>query len=218
MMELPKLVIFDCDGVLVDSVMAHSEVMSDNFARYDLHMSPVEVRDVLGAGKMSEIGEAAKKLGAKLPDHWLDEIYTEIFDRLRQGVELIPDVKDVVERVADAGIPICVASNGSVEKMKIMLGSSGLLDMFDDAIFSAHDVKSWKPEPGLFFHALETMNVQPNNCVVIEDSPTGADAAQRAGIKCLGYAADTNPSNLVEFNAHIFHDMRDVPNLIGLSD
>lgn len=218
MMELPKLVIFDCDGVLVDSVMAHSEVMSDNFARYDLHMSPVEVRDVLGAGKMSEIGEAAKKLGAKLPDHWLDEIYTEIFDRLRKGVELIPDVKDVVERVADAGIPICVASNGSVEKMQIMLGSSGLLNMFDDAIFSAHDVKSWKPEPGLFFHALNTMNVQPNNCVVIEDSPTGADAAQRAGIKCLGYAADTNPSDLVEFNAHIFYGMRDVPNLIGLSD
>lgn len=217
-MELPKLVIFDCDGVLVDSVMAHSEVMSDNFARYDLHMSPVEVRDVLGAGKMSEIGEAAKKLGAKLPDHWLDEIYTEIFDRLRKGVELIPDVKDVVERVADAGIPICVASNGSVEKMQIMLGSSGLLNMFDDAIFSAHDVKSWKPEPGLFFHALNTMNVQPNNCVVIEDSPTGADAAQRAGIKCLGYAADTNPSDLVEFNAHIFYGMRDVPNLIGLSD
>lgn len=217
MMELPKLVIFDCDGVLVDSVMAHSEVMSDNFARYDLHMSPVEVRDVLGAGKMSEIGESAKKLGAKLPDHWLDEIYTEIFDRLRQGVELIPYVKDVVERVTDAGIPICVASNGSVEKMKIMLGSSGLLDMFDDAIFSAHDVKSWKPEPGLFLHALKTMNVNPNECVVIEDSPTGADAAQRAGIKCLGYAAETNPSDLTAFDAHIFHDMRHVPDLIGIT-
>jgi HAD superfamily hydrolase (TIGR01509 family) len=217
MVEIPKLVIFDCDGVLVDSVMAHSEVMSDNFARYDLHMSPVEVRDVLGAGKMSEIGEAAKKLGAKLPDHWLDEIYTEIFDRLRQGVELIPHVKDVVGKVVAANIPICVASNGSVEKMKIMLGSSGILDQFGDAIFSAHDVKSWKPEPGLFFHALQTMNVHPNDCVVIEDSPTGADAAQRAGIKCLGYAAETNPSDLNAFDAHIFKDMRDVPDLIGIS-
>ncbi|MEP3196931.1 MAG: HAD family phosphatase [Lentilitoribacter sp.] len=216
MIKTPKLLIFDCDGVLVDSVMAHSEVMSENFARYGLHMSPIEVRDVLGAGKMSEIGEAAKKLGAQLPEHWLDEIYTEIFDRLRQGVELIPHVKDVVGKVATANIPICVASNGSVEKMKIMLGSSGILDFFNDAIFSAHVVKSWKPEPGLFLHAMDIMNVRAADCIVIEDSPTGADAAQRAGIGCLGFAAETNPSDLSKFGAHVFKDMRDVPKLIGI--
>ncbi|MEO9460655.1 MAG: HAD family phosphatase [Lentilitoribacter sp.] len=216
MMKTPKLVIFDCDGVLVDSVMAHSEVMSENFARYGLHMSPIEVRDVLGAGKMSEIGEAAKKLGAHLPEHWLDEIYTEIFDRLRQGVELIPHIKDVVGKVVTANIPICVASNGSVEKMKIMLGSRGILDYFNDAVFSAHDVKSWKPEPGLFLHAMDIMNVNATDCIVIEDSPTGADAAKRAGIGCLGYAAETNPSELSAFGAHIFDDMRDVPKLIGI--
>jgi HAD superfamily hydrolase (TIGR01509 family) len=217
MINRPKLVIFDCDGVLVDSVMAHSEVMSENFARYGLHMTPIEVRDVLGAGKMSEIGEAAKKLGAQLPEHWLDEIYHEIFDRLRQGVELIPHIKDVVLKVAAANIKICVASNGSVEKMKIMLGSSGLLDQFGEAIFSAHDVKSWKPEPGLFFHAMKVMQVDPSDCIVIEDSPTGADAAQRAGIGCLGYAADTNPAELTAFGAKTFQDMRDVPELLGIN-
>lgn len=216
MIKTPKLVIFDCDGVLVDSVLAHSEVMSENFARYGLHMSPIEVRDVLGAGKMSEIGEAAKKLGAQLPEHWLDEIYTEIFDRLREGVALIPHIKDVVGKVVTANIPICVASNGSVEKMKIMLGSSGILEFFDGAIFSAHDVKSWKPEPGLFLHAVDKMNVHATDCIVIEDSPTGADAAKRAGIACLGFAAETNPSELTAFGAHAFYDMRDVPKLIGI--
>ncbi len=216
MIKTPKLVIFDCDGVLVDSVLAHSEVMSENFARYGLHMSPIEVRDVLGAGKMSEIGEAAKKLGAQLPEHWLDEIYTEIFDRLREGVALIPHIKDVVGKVVTANIPICVASNGSVEKMKIMLGSSGILEFFDGAIFSAHDVKSWKPEPGLFLHAVDKMNVHATDCIVIEDSPTGADAAKRAGIACLGFAAETNPSELTAFGAHAFDDMRDVPKLIGI--
>ena len=217
MINRPKLVIFDCDGVLVDSVMAHSEVMSENFARYGLHMTPIEVRDVLGAGKMSEIGEAAKKLGTQLPEHWLDEIYHEIFDRLRQGVELIPHIKDVVLKVAAANTKICVASNGSVEKMKIMLGSSGILDQFGEAIFSAHDVKSWKPEPGLFFHAMKVMQVEPSECIVIEDSPTGADAAQRAGIGCLGYAADTNPAELTAFGAKTFQDMRDVPELLGIN-
>lgn len=218
MMKTPKLVIFDCDGVLVDSVMAHSEVMSVNFARYGLHLTPIEVRDVLGAGKMSEIGNSARKMGAKLPDHWLEEIYEEIFDRLRQGVELIPHIKDVVGKVVAANIPICVASNGSVEKMKIMLSSSGILDMFNGAVFSAHDVKSWKPEPGLFLHVAKTMQVDPINCLVIEDSPTGAEAAQRAGIDCLGYAAEINSSELTVFGAEVFFDMREVPNLIGIGD
>lgn len=217
MTSLPKLIIFDCDGVIVDSVMAHCEVLSANFAKYGLTLEPIEVRDQLGAGKMSGIGDAAKQMGAQLPDHWLDEIYQEIFDRLRQGVNLIPHVREVVQLLHKTNIPICVASNGSREKMEIMLGSSGILDFFKDAVFSAHTIGAWKPEPQLFLHAANTMNVVAENCIVIEDSATGAMAAKRAGMPCLGYAADTPPEELTELGAEIFTDMRQLPKMLGFS-
>lgn len=214
-MKTPELIIFDCDGVLVDSVMAHCEVLSANFAKYGLEITPIDCRDKLGAGKMSEIGKAAQKLGADLPENWLDEIYHEIFSRLKQGVPLIHGVESVIKDIKAKQIKICVASNGSRQKMEIMLGASGLLNHFDGHIFSAHDVGVWKPDPGLFLHAADDMNVSPSNCVVVEDSPTGALAAQRAGMKCIGYAADTNADELTVHGATPFLSMHEIPQLLG---
>ncbi len=212
----PNLIIFDCDGVLVDSVMAHCEVLSTNFAKYGLEISPIDCRDKLGAGKMSEIGNAAQKLGASLPDHWLDEIYYEIFTRLEQGVPLIDGIEDVLKQIKAEQIKICVASNGSRKKMEIMLGASGLLSHFDEYIYSAHDVGVWKPDPGLFLHAAGQMREDVSECIVIEDSPTGALAAKRADMKCLGYAADTNANDLISHGATKFLSMREIPKLVGI--
>ncbi|MEP2706476.1 MAG: HAD family phosphatase [Roseibium sp.] len=214
--QTPKLIIFDCDGVLVDSVMAHCDVLSANFAKYGLEISPIDCRDKLGAGKMSEIGKAAQALGASLPDHWIDEIYQEIFSRLKRGVPLIKGIRDVLKSVNAKPIKICVASNGSCEKMEIMLGASGLLGHFDGHIFSAHDLGVWKPEPDLFLHAAKKMHVSPSDCVVIEDSPTGAQAAKRAEMSCLGYAADTHPDELISHGALAFSSMHDLPKLLGI--
>ena len=213
---VPKLVVFDCDGVVVDSVGAHSEVMSANFAKYGLDLTPDECTTKLGAGKMAYIGEAAKKLGADLPDDWLDEIYAEIFARLEQGVSLIEGVEDVVQQLQARKIPFCLASNGSKAKMEIMLRPSGILEYFQNNVFSAHDVGHWKPEPDLFFHAANAIGVAPKDCVIIEDSETGAMGAQRAGIKCFGYAADTDPAELSAHDAIIFKSMSELPSLLGL--
>lgn len=213
---IPKLVIFDCDGVVVDSVRAHSDVMSANFAKYGLDLTPDECTTKLGAGKMAFIGEAAKKLGADLPDHWLDEIYAEIYARLEQGVDLIDGVEDVVQQLKARNIPFCLASNGSKAKMEIMLRPSGMLDYFQDNVFSAHNIGHWKPEPDLFFHAANTMGVTYKDCVIVEDSQTGVLGAQRAGIKCFGYAADTDPEELSAHDAIIFNSMSELPSLLGL--
>lgn len=196
--------------------MAHCEVLSANFAKYGLEITPIDCRDELGAGKMSEIGEAAQRLGADLPENWLDEIYHEIFSRLKQGVPLIEGIEDVLKDIKTKQIKICVASNGSCKKMEIMLGASGILDHFDGHIFSAHDVGVWKPDAGLFLHAANKMQVDPIDCVVIEDSPTGALAAQRANMKCLGYAADTHADQLTTHGAAVFSSMREVPKLLGI--
>lgn len=212
----PKLIIFDCDGVLVDSEMAHCEVLSANFARYGLEITPIDCRDKLGAGKMSMIGDAAQKLGASLPDNWLDEIYHEVFSRLKLGVSLIEGIEDVLEDIKSKQIKMCVASNGSRAKMEIMLGESGLLDHFDGHIYSAHEVGIWKPDPGLFLHAAEQLHEEPSDCVVIEDSPTGALAAQLACMKCFGYAADTPAKGLTGHGATAFSSMYEIPKLLGI--
>lgn len=216
MKKTPKLFIFDCDGVLVDSVMAHCDVLSTNFAKYGLDITPIDCRDKLGAGKMSEIGVAAQKLGASLPENWLDEIYHEIFTRLKQGVSLIDGIEDALKAIKATQIKMCVASNGSRKKMEIMLGASGILDHFDAYIYSAHDVGIWKPEPELFLHAAEQMNEAASDCIVIEDSPTGAQAAKRANMKCLGYAADTNAIELTSHGAIVFSSMHQIPQLLGI--
>lgn len=214
-MTSPKLVIFDCDGVIVDSVMAHCEVQAASFAKYGLDISPMEVL-TFGAGKMSTIGDAAERLGARLPGNWVEEIYSEIYARLNQGVPLINGVLDVLDQLEKTGIPYCLASNGSEEKMAIMLEKKGVLRRFEGAIFSAHTVGIWKPDPGLFQCAAETMNVSPHNCVVIEDSQTGVLAAKRAQMKCFGYSPDTDGEILKEQGAVVFNNMQDLPALLGL--
>ena len=214
-LPIPKLVIFDCDGVIVDSVMAHCEVQAENFAKYGLNISPREVLG-FGAGKMSSIGQAATRLGANLPDNWIDEIYREIYARLELGVPIINGVLDVIDKLEGLGVPFCLASNGSEEKMAIMLGKRGVLARFKGAIFSAHTVGIWKPEPGLFQHAASAMGVLPKDCVVIEDSLTGVLAAKRANMRCFGYAVDDDAGALENEGAIIFNNMQQLPELLGV--
>lgn len=206
----PKLVIFDCDGVVVDSVMAHCEVLSASFAKYGLKLTPQQCHDELGSGKMASIGEAAKKKGADLPENWIDEIYHQIFTRLRKGVPLISGIQEVLDHLDASNTPYCLASNGSKEKMSIMLGKSGIFDRFENAIFSAHAINSWKPDPQLFLHAAKRMKVLTQDCLVIEDSVTGVIAAKRAQMLCLGYAPKTDGQNLKAEGAFIFHNLHEL--------
>ncbi|PCI04528.1 MAG: haloacid dehalogenase [Hyphomicrobiales bacterium] len=215
LLSQPKLVIFDCDGVIVDSVMAHCEVQAENFAKYGLNITPQEVLS-FGAGKMSSIGDAAERLGARLPDDWVDEIYREIYARLELGVPVIDGVLDVLDRLEHSGVPFCLASNGSEEKMAIMLEKKGVLDRFDGAIFSAHTIGIWKPDPGLFQHAASAMGVLAEDCVVIEDSHTGVLAAKRAQMRCFGYAPDGEGRALENEGAVVFKNMQQLPELLGL--
>lgn len=214
-MSIPKLVIFDCDGVIVDSVMAHCEVQAESFAKYGLNITPQEVLG-FGAGKLSTIGDAATRLGAKLPDDWVDEVYREIFARLELGVAIIDGVLDVLDRLEHSCVPYCLASNGSEQKMAIMLEKKGVLKRFEGAIFSAHTIGIWKPEPGLFLHAAKSMKILPQDCVVIEDSHTGVLAAKRAKIKCFGYAPEGDGEALEKEGAIVFNHMQQLPKLLGI--
>ncbi len=209
------LVIFDCDGVIVDSVMAHFEVIAEDLRPRGLDMTPIALRDSLGGGGMADVGRIAKTMGADMPDNWHDIIYPMIFDRLRLGVPLIPGIVETLDRLDLLGVPYCVGSNGRRDKMELMLEGSGVLERFGDSVFSAYNVGVWKPEPDLYLHAAERMGVPPDRCVVVEDSVTGVTAARRAGMRCLGYSPDDSAEDLSGTGAMVIRRMPEVGDYVA---
>ena len=142
----PKLVIFDCDGVLVDSEQVTNEVMVASLKRYGLTMTVEQSMDHFVGGTMASVMSKSRAMGADLPETWIDDVYAEMYARLEQGVDLVPGIPNLLDRLAAEAIPFCVASNGSEAKMKITLGQNGLWDRFHPhAMFSAHALGVAKP-------------------------------------------------------------------------
>jgi HAD superfamily hydrolase (TIGR01509 family) len=217
----PKLIIFDCDGVLVDSEPVSNQVMVDNLARHGLSLTLDRAMQLFVGGTMPGVMQQAIALGADLHDGWVAEIYGEIYTALEAGVALIAGVSDLLALLDQNDIPTCVASNGSEDKMRITLGQNGLWQRFHPtAMFSAHALGVAKPEPGLFLAAASHYGLQARDCLVVEDSATGALAAARAGMRCLGYAPDGGAEGggekLAAEGAEVFRAMSEVPGLIGL--
>ena len=216
----PDLVIFDCDGVLVDSEPISNQVTVDALADMGIHMTLKAIMDMSVGKSMTQVAAGVRAMGAPLPGtdrEWIDTLYAETYARLRAGVDAIPGVIDVLDALDAAGVPYCVASNGSDEKMDITLGGTGMADRFARKRFSAHTLGVSKPDPELFFIAAKYMGVVPGRAVVIEDSASGALGAQRAGMGCFGYAPEGGTA-LEEVGAQVFRSMADLPALLRIID
>lgn len=213
----PKLIIFDCDGVLVDSEPVSNQVMVDNLARNGLQLTVARSMELFVGSTMARAMDKAIALGADLPEGWIEEVYAETYAALKAGVDLVPGVSDLLALLDQNDIPSCVASNGSEDKMRITLGQNGLWQRFHpNAMFSAHALGVAKPDPGLFLAAASHFGLQARDCLVVEDSATGALAAARAGMRCLGYASEGDGEKLAAEGAEVFRSMSEVPRLIGL--
>ncbi|OAN78937.1 haloacid dehalogenase [Jannaschia sp. EhC01] len=216
----PELVIFDCDGVLVDSEPVSNQVTVDALADMGIHMSLDEIMGMFVGKSMAQVAAGVRAMGAPLPGtdaQWITELYAETYARLRKGVDPIPGVVGVLDALDAAGVPYCVASNGSDQKMDITLGATGMAHRFERKRFSAHTLGVSKPDPELFFIAAKYMSVVPGRAVVIEDSASGALGAQRAGMRCFGYAP-MGGADLEEVGAQVFRTMDDLPALLGIAD
>ncbi|MBL4807217.1 MAG: HAD-IA family hydrolase [Rhodobacteraceae bacterium] len=213
-MAKPELVIFDCDGILVDSEVISNQILVDNLGRYGLTVSLDECMGLFVGGSMTGVEAKAKELGAVLPKGWIDEIYTETYARLKQGVAPVAGVVAVLDHLDSVGVAYCVASNGSAAKMQITLGQNGMLDRFQGRIYSAHELGVSKPDPDLFLIAAG--DVSAENCVVIEDSLSGVKAARAAGMKCFGYIEHGDGVALAAESAILFDDMTKLPGLLGV--
>ncbi len=213
----PKAVIFDCDGVIVDSEEMTFDLLVDDFAKHGLNLTrDVVARDYVG-GTMADVAARARASGARLPADWVSGFYERLYAHLAKGTPLIPGILDVLDRLDACKIPYAIGSNGSDAKMQVTLGQHpGLIDRFRGHVYSGQTLGRPKPAPDLYLHAAQALGAEPSACVVIEDSPTGARAAVAAGIRCLGYATHTPADRLQFEGAEVFYSFHDLPALLHL--
>lgn len=215
---IPAAVIFDCDGVIVDSEEMTFDLLVEEFADHGLPLTrEVIARDYIG-GTMADVARRARAAGATLPNTWVDSFYARLYAHLAKGTPLVPGVLGVLDALDQAGIPYAIGSNGSDEKMQVTLGQHpGLLARFKGHLYSGQTLGAPKPAPDLYLHAARRLGATPGTSIVIEDSPTGARAARAAQIRCFGYAAHTPADRLANEGAIPFTDMADLPRLLGLA-
>jgi HAD superfamily hydrolase (TIGR01509 family) len=206
-------VIFDNDGVLVDSERLANTILAELLTEAGLPYTFDEtVRDFMGGSMVSMRQQAEARLGAPLPADLEDRYHQRLFDGFAQ-LQPVPGVREVLDRLDADGITYCLASSGTHRRIHTALTAVGFWDRFEGRIYSSEDVAHGKPAPDLFLHAASSMGVKPADCVVVEDSPLGVAAANAAGMKVFGFAAMTDPVKLSSADA-IFHQMTALPELI----
>ncbi len=209
-------VIFDCDGVVVDSEPIAFDMLADDLAAHGLNMPRHQMETELLGGTMRGVWEKARGLGADLPEGWVEAFYEKLYARLLLGTPLVPGIEAVLDALDAAGVPFAMGSNGSPRKMEITMGQhGGLLARFKGRAFSGQAMGRPKPAPDLYLHCAAIMGVEPEACAVIEDSATGALAAAAAGMQCFGYAPHGSPP-LAAAGAVLFTRMADLPGLLGV--
>jgi HAD superfamily hydrolase (TIGR01509 family) len=213
------LVIFDCDGVLVDSEVISCRAHAKILTRHGYPISVEQVFDrFLGRSTRQARFEVEAELGRSLPDDFHSQLQDELFQSFAATLEAIPHIDQALAAIAQ---PVCVASSGSQARMRVSLGRVGLHDKFAPHIFSAAQVQHGKPAPDLFLFAAAQMATSPKRCLVIEDSIAGITAALAAGMTVFGFHGGSHcrpgyGDTLCAAGAVVtFDDMRQLPGLIG---
>ncbi|MFJ6571685.1 HAD family hydrolase [Streptomyces sp. NPDC091292] len=210
------LVIFDNDGVLVDSEPISNRILAGYLTEIG-HPTTYEdsLRDYMG-GAMHRVHDLVReRTGERLPEGFDDSFHQRVFTAFERELEPVDGVVDVLETLRTDGVATCVASSGSHERIRVGHRKTGLDRWFDDArIFSSEDVGKGKPAPDLFLHAAERMGVAPGRCAVVEDSPLGVEAAVAAGMDVYGFTAMTAPERLAGATG-FFSDMKQLTALLA---
>lgn len=209
----PAYVVFDCDGVLVDSEPLSIEVDRQMLSELGWELSLAEIIErFVGRSHEHFLQEVTDHLGHPPPPGW-DEASTPRYRAAyAHGLQPVAGIVEALDRIT---LPSCVASSGTHDKMTFTLGLTGLLDRFEGHMFSATEVSRGKPAPDLFLHAANEMGWEPSSCVVVEDSPYGVDAALAAGMRAIAYAGGvTKADRLARPGVTLITHMRDLPKAI----
>ena len=206
-------VIFDCDGVLVDTEAVGNRVLAELLTGAGLPTTTEEsMRTYMGRSWASGIAIATEKLGRPLPDDLRERYDRAVREAWQAELEPIPGIVAALDAI---DLPACVASSGDHDRMRFTLGLTGLYDRFAGRIFSATEVERGKPAPDLFLHAAARMGFDPARTTVVEDTVPGVEAGRSAGMRVLGFARFTAAADLEAAGAEVFDDMALLPMLLG---
>lgn len=207
------LVIFDCDGVLVDSERLAIEVDRRVLADLGWSLSTEQIlHRFVGCSSAHFRSEVEAHLGRPLADDWETPYQSWYVDAFERDLTAVPGIEAALDEIP---VATCVASSGPHSKIRRTLGLTGLLPRFEGRIFSADDVQHGKPAPDVFLHAAEHLGIVPERCAVVEDSRYGVQAARAAGMRVFGYAGGLTPADwLKQEGATVFTNMLDLPALM----
>jgi HAD superfamily hydrolase (TIGR01509 family) len=211
-------VIFDCDGVLVDSERIVNRVEAELLTRWGWPVSELEVRALFKGRAFAELEAIIEqRLRGRLASDWVYDWAMQTAFAMQQQLREVAGVREVIERLRAAAVPIAVASQSSLGRVRLSLALCELDAYFGAHVSTASMVAQPKPAPDVYLHAATSLGAAPAACIVIEDSPSGVRAARAAGMTVYGYAADEDAAALAQAGARVFHDMRELPGLLGLA-
>jgi HAD superfamily hydrolase (TIGR01509 family) len=210
-----ELVIFDCDGVLVDSERIAVRLDAEILGEIGWQLTEAEIIErFMGRSDAYMRGEIEAAIGRPLGPEWATEVLRPRYGRAMEAeLTAVDGVVGALDRIST---PTCVASSSTHDHLQFALGLTGLLDRFDGRIFSATEVANGKPAPDLFLHAAATLGVPPDRCAVVEDSRYGVEAARAAGMRAFGYAGGLTPADRLAGPATtVFEHMHELPELLA---
>lgn len=207
-----KCIIFDCDGVLVNSEAIGNKVLvdmaNDLGAQIDLDYA---MKHFKGGFLKKCFDHISKLTGLDIPETFESEYRKRSFQAFKENIKPITGTKEVLQNLE---IPFCVASSGPEDKIKLNLKLTGLLSYFENNIFSCYTIKKWKPDPAIFLLAAYTMGFKPNECLIIEDSLSGVRAARRGGFDVFGYTEYDYDNELKDEATKTFSNMNELMKMI----
>lgn len=207
-------ILFDCDGVLVDSEQWSCGAWIPVLKKHGIDVELADIQVFLGRSDASVLAHYARQTGRSLSDDLIGEKESVYFDLARGALETFPGLIDLLDRLAEQKVPMAVASSGRPHKIRFSLEQVGLLDRFD-ILCSASEVERGKPAPDLFIHAAQKMSIPPHQCIVIEDSTAGIQAAAAAGMSVLGFCSSLSREQLLAAGAeHVFSHYDELPTLL----
>lgn len=207
-----KLVIFDCDGVLVDSEMISARVFAEVIRRAGVQMTTEEVFTEFKGGSMEQsLAYVEEKLGGPVPFDVEAAYREESFVAYKNEMTAVPGIEKYIQNLK---LPYCVGSNAPQNKIKLNLELTGLIKYFEPSkIFSAYDFQKWKPDPTMFLEAAKSFNIPPENCMVVGDSIADVGAAVAAGMSCYAYAPHGDSEGLAKAGGVVISSMSKLPEL-----
>jgi HAD superfamily hydrolase (TIGR01509 family) len=209
-----KCIIFDCDGVLVDSETISAKIFQQMAAELGFEIDFETVLEQITGTSMTEnLKFFGENIVGDLPADFESDYRKRSYKAFKTDLKPIEGIHDLLDKIK---VPIGVASSGPVEKIELNLTTTKLIDYFGDNIFSCYEIGSWKPEPEIYLHAAKKMGFKPNECAVIEDSVVGVQAAKAGGFDCYGIVHGKNKNTFEELGATVFSDMKELGKMLGL--